>query len=229
MSELEANERTRIVEVLAAPDDLLELAYRNLGANCDLFENTPTRPLLELRSERLHLRELTFADRDELNAQFADLEHRRFELRINKQPHSADWCILASESNCRVAGGQTWFLAMRAIEDARWIGFLTLQKCHHHVGVLGFGVSKSEAGQGFAAEGSRALIQWAQAELKIRVIRCDFFAANLAARKTAEALGMAINRARWWTRLWYYWRSGERDAMHRAKMHLRNNKRFNPW
>ena len=206
-------------EELPAPDTLEELACQQAGTASHMWKWRVVHEPLVLHSMRLLLHEFEYSDRAELNAQYADLEHRQFELARNKQKNAADQLILMSELARRIRSRDLWFLGIRARTDGRWLGILTLRKKGQH-GEIGFGVVRNAAGNGFVVEAVETLMKWARSECSIASFGCEYFSANVAASRAVQKLGMQTAPMSWWRRLYYRLLLGERGAMMRAQISL---------
>ncbi len=142
-------------------------------------------PVLE--TPRLILRPPVAGDLDGYVALMSDQEHVRF--IGGAQPAGTVWRQMMTVAGAWSLQGFAFFSVIEK-ESGRWVGRLGPWEPHGWPGhEVGWSLLKSEAGKGYASEGSAASVDWAFRELGWdRVIHC-IAPENAPSQKVAERLG----------------------------------------
>lgn len=140
-----------------------------------------------LETERLTLRRFVAADVDGLFALHNDPDVMRY--LTGGEPVSRD--EIAQEYRERFAGNGYW--AAIARETGEFLGWFALHPTDDRAAdefELGYRLRRVAWGQGYATEGSRALIRKAFTELGARRVWAETMAVNLASRRVMEKSGL---------------------------------------
>ncbi len=150
-----------------------------------------------LETERLLLRRFTLADLDNLFDLDSDPEVMRF---VGGTPTPRDLIeheFLPAYLRYYQSGDRYGFWA--TIEKSTgtflgWFHFRPLEGASPDVPELGFRLRTAAWGQGYATEGSRALIRKGFTELGVERVVASTFADNLASRRVMEKAGLTLVR-----------------------------------
>ena len=164
-----------------------------------------------LQTERLLLRRFSTADADDLVDLDADPEVMRFitggvptsreEIQDRVLP-----AFLAYDE--RYGGYGFWAAAQNATgEFLGWFRFRPLRDAGPGEFALGFRLRRSAWGQGYATEGSRALIRMGFTEWGVQRVVAQTMAVNAASRRVREKAGLTLVRT--FHQPWPYPREGD--------------------
>ncbi len=150
-----------------------------------------------LETRRLVLRQFTMSDVDNLAALDADPDVTRFitgglatsreEITGSLLPGFMDWYR-------RPGGYGCWAAEEPAGAFLGWFRFHPRRAGPSGEIVLGFRLRKPAWGNGYATEGSRALVRKGFTELGARRIVAETMAVNLASRRVLERAGLSVVR-----------------------------------
>lgn len=144
-----------------------------------------------LETERLVLRRFTDADVDHLFVLHNDPDVMRF-LTGGKPVPRQD---VKREYRDRFVGPGYWVAVERATGAfLGWFAFHPTDDRDPGEVELGYRLRTAAWGQGYATEGSRALIRNGFAEPGVRRVRAQTMAVNLASRRVMEKAGLALAR-----------------------------------
>ena len=141
-----------------------------------------------LETERLVLRRFTEADMDHLFALHNDPDVMRFLNGGKPTPREE----IEREYHERFAGDGYWAAVEKTISEfLGWFGLHPTEEGRDLGEVeLGYRLRRSAWGNGYATEGSRALIRKGFAELGARRVWAQTMAGNLASRRVMEKAGL---------------------------------------
>jgi RimJ/RimL family protein N-acetyltransferase len=160
------------------------------------MEGQATRVFLE--TERMVLRRFTMADVDNLVGLDADPDVMRFitgGLATSREDIENE--LLPTFLACyqRFEGFGCWAAIEKSTGDfLGWFRFEPRGQAAPGETVLGYRLRKSAWGQGYATEGSRALIRKGFTELGARRVIAETMAANVASRRVLEKAGLTFMR-----------------------------------
>ena len=145
-----------------------------------------------IATDRLLLRKWCAADRDPLAAMLADQRYSRF--MPGPSPRSAaDAQFERIQHQIEVHGFGPWVVELP--DTAQFSGFLGLGIPRHTLPAspcveIGWHLSPSFWGQGYATEGARAALQFGFEQLVLDEIVSFTVPANIASRRVMEKIGM---------------------------------------
>ncbi len=147
-------------------------------------------PTPTLRTERLRLRPFTSADADALWALHSNAHVLRYwDSPPWTEPARAGRflakCVRLAED------GTGARLAIERGSDGTFLGWcgLTGWNPDHHSAGLGYVLSETAWGQGYATEGAHALLQWGFDTLDLNRVQSETDTRNLASARVLEKLG----------------------------------------
>ena len=144
-----------------------------------------------LETEQLVLRRFTHADVERLFSLHNDPDVMRF-LNGGRAAFRRE---IEREYRQRFTKDGYWAVIERATDDfIGWFGFHPREARGPHEFELGYRLRRSAWGQGYATEGSRALIRKGFTELGVRRIFAEIMAVNLASRRVMEKSGLEYVR-----------------------------------
>ena len=144
-----------------------------------------------LETERLLLRRFVEADIDHLFALHNDPEVMRFINGCNPTPREK----VEREYRERFAGDGYWAATEKSTgEFLGWFGFHPPEGGDPEEFELGYRLKRSAWGEGYATEGSRALIRKGFIELDARRVVAETMTVNAASRRVMEKVGLAYVR-----------------------------------
>ena len=153
------------------------------------------QPAYPIRTDRLLLRPLSPADIPDLLAYRSDPEVCRY-LPFEPMTHDVLAARLAGDLGRReiTAEGQAMTLGVERIGQARVIGDVVLffHSERHGGGEIGYAFHPDVAGQGFAAEACRAVLDLAYDDLGLHRVVANMDARNVASARLAARLGMRL-------------------------------------
>jgi RimJ/RimL family protein N-acetyltransferase len=151
-----------------------------------------------LETERLVLRRFTAADADHLVALDGDPEVMRYLTGGAPTPRAVierDILPRFLRYDERPAGYGFWAAIEKASGDfLGWFSFRPPGGAGPDEVELGYRLRRAAWGQGYATEGSRALIRKGFAELGVRRVFATTYQDNLASRRVMEKVGMTLAR-----------------------------------
>jgi RimJ/RimL family protein N-acetyltransferase len=155
-------------------------------------------PEVFLGTERLILRRFTMADVDNLTALDADPEVMRFingGVPTSRHAIGTDFLPAFLGYYQRFAGYGYWAVMERSSGDfLGWFHFRPRAGSAPDQVELGYRLRKSAWGQGYATEGSRALINKGFTELGVQRVTAEAMAENTASRRVLEKAGLTLVR-----------------------------------
>jgi RimJ/RimL family protein N-acetyltransferase len=167
---------------------------------------------MELKTERLILRECTMDDFDDIHAYAADPEVVRF-VSFGPNTESETTAFLEQTIAAAAAVPRTDFtLAVTRRDDGRILGGMGLALRNPTRAELGYVFRRDAWGRGYATEAARAFVDFGFREMKLHRIHALCFPPNKASARVMEKLGMQYEgtlrelvhaRDTWWDCLSY--------------------------
>jgi [ribosomal protein S5]-alanine N-acetyltransferase len=135
-----------------------------------------------MRTERLHLRPLTFVDASRIADLGGDWDVARMTGRI-PYPYSVD---AALQWVTGLAAGEQVFAIDYQGQLIGLCGFTLADDCNAEIG---YWIGRPHWGEGFATEAARAVIHHGFTKCNIRRFTCSHFTDNPASRRVIQKLG----------------------------------------
>jgi RimJ/RimL family protein N-acetyltransferase len=152
-----------------------------------------------LETQRLVLRRFTMADKDNLVSLDADPDVMRFVTGgIATSPEEIENEVLPAFLGYyeRFEGYGFWAAIKKTTgEFLGWFHFRPREGAGAGEAELGYRLRKSAWGQGYATEGSRALIRKGFTEFGVQRVVAEAMAVNLASRRVMEKSGLSLVRS----------------------------------
>jgi [ribosomal protein S5]-alanine N-acetyltransferase len=166
--------------------------------------------MAELETERLHIREVLTSDIDGFLRYMGEERYWR-DVPIEPPTVASIAALLDGSIGSRAKNPRTdYFMAAIDKLTSELVGeaILHVRSSRWRQGEIGWGVSASRSGQGFATEIGRAMLRYGFAEIGLHRIFAQCRAENLASRQVMAKLGMreegvlrenVLARGKWWS------------------------------
>lgn len=155
---------------------------------------------MELRTERLVLRDLVHDDWRSIALFYLDPAVTRFLLRHQKSEEYVRRFVDAAAASAVDEFRYSFRFAITLPEDGRLIGTCTLFRPSREdrTAVVGFEMDPNYWGRGFATEAVARVIAFGFETQQIARCEASCFAANRASRRVMEKVGMQERQSSWW-------------------------------
>jgi len=103
--------------------------------------------------------------------------------------HAQNWLAQQESDNDNANKNKDLYLFAIKDNDIGLIGMITLNRVNSGIFELGYWIGRDFWGKGFASEAAKAVLQWAESQLRVKAVSAGYFDDNPASARVLEKSG----------------------------------------